>query len=1143
MRKTLLSLLGMFMLAMTTWADLPFRLYRYDGFKTHKIDSQSIVFLGNSITNMHEWWEAFGNSHIVNRGVNGAETPIMLQHLEAVLVGHPSKIFFMMGTNDLGTSGMNNPAFVAKSVRTALIRCKKESPETKVYFQSILPCTTNGIKNVSHIPMANDSIKRLCNEYGATYIDLYDDLKGIATKAISYDGTHLTMAGYRIWCNKIAQYVGSSCVYPSSATDNNNGLSGINGMRNTYFAALPITSKDIIMIGDDGNDWHELLNSDHVKQRGGSWGYTQNDLGTIKSMLPNIFKGRSDNEAPKMVCLFLGYPEIAGSTALSTIETNYKAVLNQIRSYCPSTTIKIMAVIPSPTSSVNTSRTVPFNNTLKAIADTMSNVDFVEGSYTELAENNALKTAYAYQSRLSGVGHAKLSEVVAAAIGEDTGITATTEAQAAERIATFNARNSLLTAITTAQSLPIGDKVGQFTATNAKSVIDGIEEGYALLAKTGVSDSEYTEKGTNYTSLVNAVLPKINQPLASTQETEYWYQLYTPLRDNRYVTSNGIGEKIAGGDASSYAKSMWKFVSRTDGSFDIINRADNSYISPSATYNTGLATSSTQPTAGWSLSYANTPGYFIISSGSVQFNQSTSANTGRPIFNWGSGTNRDDAGCQYAIIEAPELVEPFVEGDINIARSTGTLNSTTYGKVWTSTSTDPQLTLTTNANNIWTNDDGETLNIYNGSAGTSTTYTLSVPNGYVITGLRFDMKNVTNSNLTIKLGDYSKVTSNEEQHFEVINLNDQTITFTVSGEKSKGFAAKNFAVSIKNTTLPGENEVLVSTSTGTRNSTSFSKQWTSTQTTPQIVLSTTANNMYYEGTNLTLYNGSKTDITTYTLSVPDGYVITAYRFTMVNVSGSTSAMVVAAGDYSLTSSSSEQAFAVNNLQDQSVTFTVAGDKSKGIVAKNFIVAYKKKGTIHITDAGYGTYFTSQAYTMPIGVTGYIITDRLENTLKAEPIYTEGTLVPEKTALIVKGEAGDYSYVPVASLEVTPSNNMLHGSDVAETTHVDGTNVKYYKFSYNLSGENLGFYWANEAGTAFTNAANKAYLALDFSTQQSQIRGFSLADLFGGVTSINQAFYDGIGNQSIYDLNGRYVNSLKDAAKGIYIVNGKKVVIK
>lgn len=56
-----------------------------------------------------------------------------------------------MGTNDLGTNGMNSPAFVAQSVRTALKRCKKESPTTKVYFQSILPCTSNGIKNVETV--------------------------------------------------------------------------------------------------------------------------------------------------------------------------------------------------------------------------------------------------------------------------------------------------------------------------------------------------------------------------------------------------------------------------------------------------------------------------------------------------------------------------------------------------------------------------------------------------------------------------------------------------------------------------------------------------------------------------------------------------------------------------------------------------------------------------------------------------------------------------------------------------------------------------------------------------------------------------------------------------------------------------------
>ena len=47
MKKTLLTLCGLLLFVANAMADLPFRLYRYDGFKTHKIDNQSIVFLGN----------------------------------------------------------------------------------------------------------------------------------------------------------------------------------------------------------------------------------------------------------------------------------------------------------------------------------------------------------------------------------------------------------------------------------------------------------------------------------------------------------------------------------------------------------------------------------------------------------------------------------------------------------------------------------------------------------------------------------------------------------------------------------------------------------------------------------------------------------------------------------------------------------------------------------------------------------------------------------------------------------------------------------------------------------------------------------------------------------------------------------------
>lgn len=61
---------------MSVWAQgSPWRYNRYNGFKAHKVTDKTIVFFGNSITNMHEWWEAFNNPNIVNRGVNGADPP------------------------------------------------------------------------------------------------------------------------------------------------------------------------------------------------------------------------------------------------------------------------------------------------------------------------------------------------------------------------------------------------------------------------------------------------------------------------------------------------------------------------------------------------------------------------------------------------------------------------------------------------------------------------------------------------------------------------------------------------------------------------------------------------------------------------------------------------------------------------------------------------------------------------------------------------------------------------------------------------------------------------------------------------------------------------------------------------------------
>ena len=230
----------------------------------------------------------------------------------------------------------------------------------------------------------------------------------------------------------------------------------------------------------------------------------------------------------------------------------------------------------------------------------------------------------------------------------------------------------------------------------------------------------------------------------------------------------------------------------------------------------------------------------------------------------------------------------------------------------------------------------------------------------------------------------------------------------------------------------------------------------------------------------------------------------------------------------------------------SLTITLKNDYSRINVRVDDLElsTYSGVGSFKITEAGYGTYYSSKAYIMPKGVKGYIITGNEGTSLVMKEAYAAGAVVPAKTALVVEGAANKYYTLVAESTELTPDDNKLHGSDEAETTYVDGTDVKYYKLSYNNEGNNLGFYWGSENGAAFTNGAHKAYLALDSETLLSQSRGFSLADLAHGVTTgINTTVKSATQSNFIYDLNGRRINSLNGAAKGVYIMNGQKVLVK
>ena len=208
-----------------------------------------------------------------------------------------------------------------------------------------------------------------------------------------------------------------------------------------------------------------------------------------------------------------------------------------------------------------------------------------------------------------------------------------------------------------------GTAVGKYPASTAASLLDDVATVEATLQST-LTASEREAQVTTLTEAFNTFKSSlasaaINQPLATTSDIDaHYYTLCTPQRGTRYVTSTGANSELAGHTTVTRA-ACWKFISRQDGTWDIVNAADGSYISPASDNNTALNTTATSPATGWTIGKAATDGLVIIISGSVQFNQTNNSSSvlsgGNRIFNWGSGNNTTDTGCQYLIAETELL--------------------------------------------------------------------------------------------------------------------------------------------------------------------------------------------------------------------------------------------------------------------------------------------------------------------------------------------------------------------------------------------------------------------------------------------------------------------------------------------------------
>ena len=247
------------------------------------------------------------------------------------------------------------------------------------------------------------------------------------------------------------------------------------------------------------------------------------------------------------------------------------------------------------------------------------------------------------------------------------------------------------------------------------------------------------------------------------------------------------------------------------------------------------------------------------------------------------------------------------------------------------------------------------------------------------------------------------------------------------------------------------------------------------------------------------------DQNTMTFTAPNGYFITKID--------------------SLSSSLTTEVGTLNSStwtgKSQSVTFTTAS----AVTLNKKITVYYSGPTISVTmgQEGWMTYYNVGAALSFEGVTAYRVSSVAEDHVNLLPV----TEAPANTPVLLKAEPGAYNLTVIASAE-SVGTNKLRRSDGTATTNED-----YDVYALAKKNGVVGFYKV-QAGV--TVPAGKCYLSV--AKEASSARDF-LSFIEENATRIN-AVENGQSTDEVFDLQGRQV---KQPTKGLYIKNGKKVIIK
>ena len=181
-------------------------------FEQEPVVTGRVIFLGNSITQGGKWDQLLGDDTVINRGIGGDITFGVLDRLEDVIRRKPSKLFIMIGINDIGKDIPDE--VIADNYRKIIQQVQAGSPETVIYVQSLLPLNPayprfpQHYDKEDHVLRVNRMLRGVAGATDTHFINLFPlflNAQERLDEQYTGDGLHLNDLGYQVWVDYLKQ--------------------------------------------------------------------------------------------------------------------------------------------------------------------------------------------------------------------------------------------------------------------------------------------------------------------------------------------------------------------------------------------------------------------------------------------------------------------------------------------------------------------------------------------------------------------------------------------------------------------------------------------------------------------------------------------------------------------------------------------------------------------------------------------------------------------------------------------------------------------------------------------------------------------------------------------------------------------------